>query len=128
MFEGMQHRVAGGAPQAAMRTGLQHMVQMLDLCKVVAGAMSGGYLVHDLFQHRGADATRRAETATLMREKMHEIARHFEQVTAGVEHHERAGCGDILEAQLAPEFALRDAQTGRAADLDSLRIRRAAIL
>ncbi len=106
MLERVQHRVAGGASQTAVGSGLQHVVQMLHFGKIVARTVPGGDLVHGLFQHRGTDATRRAEAAALMREEVHKIACHLEHVATVVEHHERTGSGQILEAQLAVEFTL----------------------
>src|SRR4030065_2208980 len=98
MLERMQHRVAGGAPQPALGAGLQYMVEMLDFGEVILRAEPGGDFVHGLLQQRSADAARRAEAAALVREKMHKVARHLEQVAAVVEYHECPGGGPVLEA------------------------------
>ena len=128
MFERMQYGIACGASQTTVRTGLQHLIQMLDFAQVIFSAMPIGNFVHGLFEHRGADTARCAETATFMREEMHKVSCHFKHVAAVIEYHECTGGRQILEAQFAIEFTFGDTYSGWPADLHSTRIYRAAVL
>ena len=79
-------------------------------------------------EERGADAARRAEPAALVREEVHEVARHLEHVAARVEHHQRARGRQVLEADAPAELRRRHARARRAAHLHRLRALGAAVL
>ena len=90
--------------------------------------MAVGDLVHDVAHQRRADPAGCAEAAGLMGEEVREVARHLEHVAAGVEHHEGAGGGHVLEGDLAIEFVFGEAHARWTGDLHGECVDRSAVL
>ncbi len=92
------------------------------------GTVAGVDLVHRCYEHRGADAARRAESAALVREELRVVARDLEHVPACVEHCERTRGRQVLERNAAVELGRVDADARRTADLHGLRVGGAGVL
>jgi hypothetical protein len=127
LLQGVDHRVRGGAAEAAVAGVLEQAVEPVDVGQVGLGAVAVGELVHEALQQRGADPARGAEAAALVGEEMHEGAGHLEEVAGAVEDHEGAGGGHVFVGDAALELVAGQADAGRAAHLHGLGVAGAAV-
>ena len=107
---------------------LQQAVEPLDIGEVAERAVAGRQLVHVARQQSGADPARGAEAAALVGEEAHEVGGHLERIPAPVEDHQRAGGGQVLEADAAVELVLGQHDAGRAAELYRQRVDGAGVV
>src|SRR5271157_936195 len=111
-------RVAGRLAEAAMARPLQEFGKPHELVDLVARAAAVGDLVERVANERRSGSAGRAEAATLVGEKVREIARDVQDVAVLAENHEGSGGRNVLERDLAAEFVGRQADAAWAADLD----------
>ena len=101
---------------------LQQLADTAQLLQVGLTAAPGPELVHQVAQQHRPDPAGGAEAAALVDEEVGEILHHVEQIALAVKYHEGPGGPDVLEGDAPAELGGRDGPTGRARDLDGLRV------
>ena len=128
IFDGGKHGVGGAVPQAAERTGHDHLAHLLEPLDVAFFPEAGRDLVQELVHLPGADAAGRALAAGLALGKGEEVLGHVHHAVVLVQDHHAAGAhdrahaGQGIEVHRHVEELGRDAAARRTAGLDRLEL------
>ncbi len=126
-----EHGIGRGLSQAAHRRVRHHMGQFLEKVQVLQGRLALGDVIEDLVHALGALPARKALSAGLVLQEVHEVLGHVHHAGVFVHDDHAARSHDgacfheavVVDGQV--EHPRRDAASGRPARLDGLDLRAA---